>query len=95
MKTILGKTIPVVNRLLVANRAPQLHRQEAFLIPQMSTTLAGKFWDNHRSSVVLPVEQTSDERGTNENGNCAKPAPAIDQNLGHLPQFFVLGFSKL
>jgi hypothetical protein len=50
---------------------------------------------NRRSSVVLPAQQTSDEMGINENGNCAKPAPAIDPNLGHLSQFFVLGISKL
>jgi hypothetical protein len=77
------------------NKAAKLMQVVAFLIPQMPTTSACSLWRNRRPSVVLPAQQTSDEMGINENGNCAKPAPAIDPNLGHLSQFFVLGNSKL
>jgi hypothetical protein len=34
---------------IAVNRVAKLLRQEAFLIPQMPTTSAGKFWDNRRS----------------------------------------------
>jgi hypothetical protein len=33
--------------------------------------------------------------GINENGNCAKPAPAIDQDPGHQSQEVEQDFSKL
>jgi hypothetical protein len=80
---------------IFVNRAAKLDRVEAFLIPQMLATLACSSWYNRRLSVFLPAQQTSNEMGINENGNCAKPALAIDQARGHQSQLVVQENSKL
>ncbi len=46
-------------------------------------------------SVVPPATLTSDEKGINENANCATPAPVIDSNLGHSSQLVARRSSKL
>ena len=95
MKTIFSWRDTNGRAQIFVNRAAKLDRVEAFLIPQMLATSAYSSEHDHRSSVFPPTQQTLDEMGINENGNCAKPAVAIDQARGHQSQEVEQDFSKL